>query len=215
MSAQRALLALAVVAGAAAGAIYWAATQRTGVVVAAADLEPGRPIEARDVETRDLPPDALPDGALTDPAAAVGRYVRGPLARGQLVLSRELADSPATFAGGVPLPPGLRAIAIPVDASGAVGGAVRPGSRVDVLAVPRDARDGGGATELVVPSALVIDVRGEQGGPFAVPNGPRTAAGTVRDRLGSVVIAVGPDAELWIADRISTRTFVLALVPAE
>lgn len=214
MTAQRGLVALAVAAGIVAGVLYWAGTQRMTVVVAAADIVAGRAIALSDLDTRQLPPDLLPAGALTDPAAAVGRFARGPIWTGQLLVRSALADMPAAFDGGVAVPTGYRAIAIPLDAGHALGGGIVPGSRVDVIAVPTQARVAAErVTELIAPAALVVDVRGDQGGPFERHAAALRPATSVRERLGSVVVAVGPAAELRIADRIATSTFVLALVP--
>ena len=204
---------LAVAAGLVAGILYYAGAQRVNVVVAATDLVPGRAISEMDLEIRSLPPDALPAGALTELAPAVGRFLRSPLSRGQLVMTSSLGTSPAAFDTGVPVPTGYRAVAVPVNAAQALGGALIPGSRVDVIAVPVQGRaPAGRATELVAPAVLVIDVRGEQGGSFERDRASGARATSIRDRLGSVVVAVGPAAEMWIADRIATSTFVLALV---
>ena len=207
------LTILAVAAGLVAGILYYAGAQRVGVVVAAVDIAPGRAVAEADLDVRSLPPDALPPGALTELASAVGRFARSPVSKGQLVLAGSLATSPAAFETGVVLPTGYRAVAIPVGAAQALGGAVIPGSRVDVIAVPMQGRaPAGRSTELVAPAALVVDVRGEQGGSFERERATGQRATAIRDRLGSVVVAVGPAAEMWIADRIATSTFVLALV---
>lgn len=214
MSQQRGLVALAVAAGLIAGVLYWIGTQRVTVVVAAADLAAARALTLADLDTREVPPDARPPGALSDPASAAGRFMRGPLWKGQVILADALSDSPAAFDGVFTIPTGYRAVAVPVDAAHALGGAVVPGSRVDVISVPVQGRaQAGGVTELLAPAVLVIDIRGEQGGPFERrPAASRTAT-AVRERIGSVIVAVGPAAELRIADRMGSSTFVLALVP--
>ena len=212
MIAQRAFIGLAVAAGLVAGILYWAGAQRVSVVVAAADLAAGRAIGVSDVEIRSLPPDALPANALTDPASAIGRFTRGPIWKGQLMLADALAASAAAFDGGVAVPTGYHAVAIPVSPGLALGGAVVPGARVDVIAIPVQGKaPAGRPTAMVATAALVIDVRGEQGGPFERHPASRQPATAARDRLGSVVIAIGPSVELRIADRIATSTFVIAL----
>lgn len=213
MTAQRALIVLAVAAGLVAGALYYVGARRVAVVVAAADLQAGRALALTDLDLRELPPDALPAGAITAASAAAGRYLRAPIAKGQLLLADTIGPAPAAFDSGMAVPTGYHAIAIPVNAAQALGGALVPGARVDVIAVPVQGRaPDGRTTELVVPAALVVDVRGDQGGAFErhPSRQPSTAA---RERIGSVVIAVGPSQELRIADRIATSTFVLALVP--
>lgn len=211
MNTQRALTIVAVAAGLVAGVVYYVSAQRVPAVVAAADLAPGRAIAAADLEVRGFPADVIPAGALVDTSLAVGRYARAPIAKGQLLLAASIAASPAAFDSGIALPTGHRAVAIPVSAAHAVGGAVIPGARVDVIAVPVQGRaPAGRGAELIAQAALVVDVRGEQGGAFERERTARST--TIRERLGSVVIAVGPVAQMWIADRIATSTFVIALV---
>lgn len=213
MTAQRLLTGVAVAAGLVAGVVYYIGAQRVPVVVAAADLATGKAITPTDLDLREMPPDALPAGALSDTADVVGRFPRGPIWRGQLILSDSVATAPAAFDGGVAPPTGYHAIGIPVEPALAVGGALVPGARVDVIAVPVAGKaPEDRETELLASAALVIDVRGDQGGPFERRAPPRQAATLVRERLGSIVIAVGPSQELAIADRIPTSTFVLVLV---
>jgi pilus assembly protein CpaB len=214
VTGQRGLIAFAVAAGLLAGGLYWAGAQRVTVLVAAEDLTAAHALTLADVATREIPPDAIPAGALTDPASAAGRFARGPIWKGQLLLADALGDGPAAFDGGVTVPTGYRAVAVPVDAAHALGGAVVPGSRVDVIAVPAPGRgQPDRVTELLAAAALVIDIRGEQGGAFERHPASSRAGTAVRERIGSVIVAVGPATELRVADRMASSTFVLALVP--
>jgi Flp pilus assembly protein CpaB len=99
-----------------------------------------------------------------------------------------------------------------VVAVSAVGGAISPGARVDVIAVPVIGRAPAGRTvELLAADALVLDVRSESGAPYQ----PRRPDATVAvDRIGSVIIAISPSDEIRFADRIATSTFVLAFSSA-
>lgn len=213
MTTQRVLLAIALLAGVVAGAIYYSATQRVAVIFAAEHLSPGRPIDHDDLEVRWLPADAVPTDALSDSNSAIGLFPRGPVWPGQIVLGGSLMRTTATFESGLVPPTGYRAIAVPVAAHQALGGAVVPGARVDVIAVPLPGAGASeGLAELLAEAALVIDVRGEHGGSV---NGdePSRSATAARERIGSVVIAVGASEELLIAERVPTRSFVLVLVP--
>ena len=98
------LVALALVAGVVAGSLYYAGTQRVGVVAAARYLAPGRAIGPADVETRWLPPDAIPADAITEGSNALGWYPRAPMWSGQLLLSSALARASAAFGSGL-VPP--------------------------------------------------------------------------------------------------------------
>ena len=212
MIARRSLLVLALIAGLVAGALYFIGAQRVPMVVASRDVPMIRPLLAQDLEVRSVPPDALPVGALASVHDAIGRVAITPLWRGQPLVVQALADDAATFHTGLTLRPGERAIAIPVAAVSAVGGAISPGARVDVLAVPLIGRaPAGRGVELLATDVLVLDVRAESGVPY-VPR-PHDAAFAV-DRIGSVIIAIAPSDEIRFADRIATSTFVLAFSSA-
>ena len=203
---------LALVAGAVAGALYFVSVQRVPMLVAAQDIPLIRPLTALDVEVRALPPDALPPGAIANLEDVVGRVPRAPVWRGQPFVVQGLSDDTAVFHTGLALRPGERAIAIPVVAVSAVGGAVAPGARVDVLAVPVIGRAPAGRTvELLAAEALVLDVRSESGAPYTPQ--PRDG-GFAAERVGSVVIAIAPSDAIRFADRIATSTFVLAFSSA-
>jgi Flp pilus assembly protein CpaB len=208
---QRALIVLALAAGALAGTLYYVGAQRSSVVVAARDLDATHPLVSDDLAIVSIPADVVPAGAIADATAAVGKVPRAPLWRGQVVLSPALSDDAASFHTGLALPSGMRAVALPVAiAAHAVGGAIVPGARIDVIAVPVAGRAPGGRTsELLVQGAMVLDVRSETGSPYgSVPKGSISSVG---ERMGSVVVAIEPVDEVRFADRIVTSVFVLAL----
>ena len=94
------------------------------------------------------PLDAPPNTARTLDAV-VGRYAALPILAGQDVDARAVEATPGSraFGFGAPLAPGQVAFALPVEASQAVGGALSPGARVDVIAVPNTLKTGtAGAT---------------------------------------------------------------------
>ena len=104
----------------------------------------------------------------------------------------------------------MRAIALPVGAAQAVGGALIPGARVDVLAVPVGGRAPAGRTvEILAQSVLILDIRSESG--IALGAAGHSGVPVVNDRIGSVVVAIDRADEIRFADRIATSTFVLAL----
>ena len=212
MIGQRALIALALAAGALSGILYYVGAQRTPVVVAAHDVDASHPLVADDLTIVSMAADAVPQGALGETAGAVGKLPRAPLWRGQILLGSALSDEAASFHTGLTLPTGMRAVALPVaNAAQAVGGAIVPGARVDVLAVPVAGRaPGGRTTELLLQAAMVLDVRSETGGPFG-PAMSKSTVSSLGERIGSVVVAIDSQDEIRFADRIATSTFVLAL----
>ncbi len=212
MIGRHALVVVALAAGALAGSLYYVGAQRSPVVVAARDVDATHPLVADDLTIVSIPADAVPAGALDDTTAAVGKVPRAPLWRGQVVLSPALSENAASFHTGLALPAGMRALALPVSsAAQAVGGAIVPGTRVDVVAVPVAGRaPGGRTTELLLQAAIVLDVRSETGSPYgAVP--AKSPVSSSAERIGSVVVAIDPLDEVRFADRVATSMFVLAL----
>ena len=213
MIGRRGLLVVALLCGGIAGWIYYAGVQRVSIIVAAHGLDADRPIAAADLAVRELPPDVVPPGALQSLDDAVGRVPRAPLWPGQILLAPALGAGAAAFHSGLVPPAGQRALAIPVTASQAVGGALVAGAHIDVIAVPVSGRaPAGRATELVATNVTVLDVRGENGGPI-VPGGSTPKGTGALERIGSVVVALGPGDALRVADRIATSTFVLVFIP--
>ena len=212
MIGQRALVVLALVAGALAGTLYYVGAQRSPVVVAARDVDATHPLVADDLAVISIPADAVPFGAVVDPNAAVGKLPRAPLWRGQVVLDPALSNDAASFHTGLALPAGMRAVALPVSsAAQAVGGAIVPGARVDVIAVPVAGRaPGGRTTERLLQGAMVLDVRSETGSPYGTALS-KSVASSLSERIGSVVVAIDPLDEVRFADRIATSMFVLTL----
>ncbi|HEY2705248.1 MAG TPA: Flp pilus assembly protein CpaB [Candidatus Dormibacteraeota bacterium] len=192
------LAAFAVLALAAA-ALALRAEQTVAVVVATHDLRAGTRVGPGDVEERRMHGDGVPAGALTAGAAAVGAYVAWPLASGEPVLARMLRAerSGAGAAGGLPVPEGDRAVALPVQPAGAVGGLLSPGDRVDVFVTPSGAHPGAGTGDPAAPATLlgsdvlVLQLRTDQGQVMSPgdPDEPRGLGAGVA-RLGSVVLAV-------------------------
>ena len=216
MIGQRALIGLALVAGTLAGILYYVGVQRTAVLVAARDVDATHPLVADDLTMVSIPADAVPSGALVSTDAAVGKLPKAPLWRGQVVLAPGLSNDAASFHTGLALPPGMRAVALPVtSASQAVGGSIVPGARVDVLAVPLAGRaPAGRTTELLLQGAMVLDVRSETGSPYGVVSS-KAVGSSLNERMGSVVVAIDPLDEVRFADRIATSMFVLALAGSQ
>lgn len=124
------------------------------VPVAARPIAAGAVVRPADVEVRSLPSALVPSGRLARRPA--GRVAIVALSPGEVVLAAKLAPDGLTGVAAL-VPPGHRALAVPVDA-GAL--ALRPGHRVDVLATLELAGAGGtGAapTFPVATAALVVD----------------------------------------------------------
>jgi pilus assembly protein CpaB len=178
-----ALTVLAVVNAAGAARDRWGHSRP--VVVATRDLAPGEVVDPSAVETRDLPEGVLTDGALA--ATPEGAVVRQPILAGEPVAERRLAPNGLTGAAAL-VPPGERAVAVPLGPAGAPPLVV--GDLVDVVAVLPAGLDAGTEPPAfpLVERAAVVDVT-DQAISVAVPeaDAPRVAWALSN---GSVVLAL-------------------------
>jgi Flp pilus assembly protein CpaB len=128
------------------------------VPVAARPVAAGRTLRDGDVAVRRLPAALLPRGRLA--RAPAGRVAVVPLAAGEVLLAAKLAPDGLTGVAAL-VPPGHRALAIPVDPGGL---ALNPGHRVDVLATFDAATPEAPDPEPTFPvatDALVVDAGDE------------------------------------------------------
>lgn len=164
------VLALALVAGlmATALAARWLlarSDQTASVVVAAADIPLGTPLEASMLTTVAWPPGRMPEGAAPDPGALLGRVTRSALTRHEPVLEGKLAAAGARGGLAAAIAPGKRALTVKVNEIMGVAGFALPGSLVDVMVHTRldEARrsDGASMSKIVLERILVLAVAQE------------------------------------------------------
>jgi Flp pilus assembly protein CpaB len=144
--------------------VAWSAATRgpsSTYVVARHDLQIGHRIVSDDLA---LLPMQLPEvlarrGAFSSERALVGATVVGPVRKGELVQSGDVVDAKG--------PSGTLEVSFPIESSRAVGGSLRPGEFVDVLAT--FGAGGDTYTTTVVQGARVLDV-GDGGGALTDSN---------------------------------------------
>lgn len=182
------LVALAAV-GVFAGYTSATADTRHPFLVARRDLPLGHRVVASDLAAlpMDLPA-RLRGRVYRDAAALVGAVVIGPVAAGELVQSSAVVR--ATGDG-----PGERQISFPIESARAVGGGLRRGEFVDVLATYGTGADG--FTTAVVRGARVAD--------------RSQARGSLSDGGTEVITLVlpRPDDALAVAHAVSSGTVML------
>ncbi len=221
MRARRgAYLAFFVVAAIAASALVYLSQPRNGVVRATVDIPLLTPITADMIQVVSVSPADAPPNAARSVEAVVGRYASVPILAGQDVDARELETNPGqlAFGFGAPLEVGQVAFAIPVEPGQAVGGAIAPGARVDIVAVPNALKtqvSGGSSQSAVVlgQGLVVLTIRTPEGKQLtddAASDGTRVV---IPPKLGSVVVGI-PEARLAeFAEAALSSTFYLALSP--
>ena len=174
------------------------------LVVAAADIPLGTPLEASMLTTLAWPPQARPQGAVADPGALVGRVARTPLARNEPVLEAKLAGLGSRGGLSAAITPGKRALTVKVNEVMGVAGFALPGSLVDVM-VHTQAESGSngrelGVSKIVLERILVLAVAQDAGRDATAP---RVA--------NAVTLEVSPEEaeQLDLARSVGTLSLVL------
>jgi Flp pilus assembly protein CpaB len=199
-----------------AGAVYYNHTREAPALVATHDLSVGTRIQSADVALRSVNPASLEGAVLRNADQAVGQTVSSPIFQGQFVDARQLAASSnaAMLAAGLQLPQGDRIIGLPITPAAAVGGALKPGDLVDVLAIPNPAKEASLLDQPVSPptvlgkDVLVVGLRTDDGA-AVVQTG--ATDGSNAGKAGSVLLAIPAGDEITYSGAMATSTFVLTL----
>lgn len=211
------------IAGLIGAGVFVFAQPRTEIVRARVEVPQLTQITADMVETIRVSPADAPVNAAQSVDEVVGQYAALPILAGQTVDRRSLERTPGERAlgFGAPLTAGQVAFALPVDPSQAVGAALAPGARVDVIAVPNTLKTGASSAAGASPPAAAVLGRGyvilalrTADGQTLTTGGSASGSGTVpllAPKLGSVVIAIPADREAEFATAALGSTFYLAL----
>lgn len=209
-------VSLFIVLSAAAGFLYYNHTRIDTAIVATRDLPVGTRIADGDIALRSINPASVSGQVLHSADQAVGQLVSSEVFRDQLIDARQLAPmkNASLLASGVAMPPGSRIIGLPVTPSAAVGGVLKAGDLVDVLAIPNPTKPAALADE-PVPLPVVL-------GKDVLVIGLRTDQGTAVDeqdhglnigtsKAATVLLAIAPSDETTYSAAIGSSTFVLTL----
>ena len=107
----------------------------TAVVVARLNIPARTAIQADMVEVVRVPSNALLGGAFSSSDLAVGRVARIPIYKGEQLVQDKLATTKTELGLSYIVPQGHVGLAMKVDKVIGAGGLIRPGDRVDVIAV--------------------------------------------------------------------------------
>ena len=204
-----------------ATALVYVAQPRNGIVRAKVDIAVLTPITAEMVELVSVSPADAPANAARSLDAVVGRYASVEILAGQDVDVRILETNPGqlAFGFGAPLEAGQVAFAIPVEPGQAVGGALVPGARVDIVAVPNALKTlvskSDSASAVVLGQGLVVlTIRTPEGRQLSDEPATDSARVVIPPKLGSVVVAIPAARLAEFAEAALSSTFYLALSPA-
>lgn len=221
MRARRGVyLGVFLIAALGASVLVYVAQPRNGIVRATVDIPVLTPITAEMVQIVNVSPADAPANAARRIDDVVGKYASVPILAGQDVDARILETNPGqlAFGFGAPLEAGQVAFAIPVEPGQAVGGALVPGTRVDVVAVPNALKtqvSGADSPSAVVlgQGLVVLTIRTPEGRQLSEDPAADNGRVVIPPKLGSVVVAI-PAARLpEFAEAALSSTFYLALSP--
>jgi Flp pilus assembly protein CpaB len=208
-------LAVFVVLSGIAGLFYYSHTRQATALVASHDLIVGTRIQDSDIAVRQVNPGSISRNVLRSVDQAIGQIVSFPILEGQFVDAREVAPTKnaALLGSGLDIPPGYRIIGVPIAPAAAVGGVLKPGDRVDVMAIPNPLRQvspveqSAPAPIMIGKNILVIGIRTEQG--TAVDQGDHGA--NIGSKPANVLLAIPQTEETTYSAAIVAASFVLAL----
>jgi Flp pilus assembly protein CpaB len=198
-----------------AGLLYYSDTRQSTALVATRDLSVGTRIQDSDIAVRRINPGSVPAGLLKASDQAIGQVVSSPILEGHFLDARQVAASrnASLLGAGLDVPTGYRIIGLPIAPSAAVGGVLKPGDRVDVMAIPNPSKAIALADEtppapvMIGKNVLVIAVRTDQGTQVETDHG----ANLGNSKPGSVLLAIAQTEESAYSSAIASSSFVLAL----
>jgi Flp pilus assembly protein CpaB len=178
-------------------------------------LTVGTRIQDSDVAVRQVNPGSVGGNVLRSADEAIGQIVSFPILEGQFVDARQVAatKNASLLGSGLDIPPGYRIIGVPIAPAAAVGGVLKPGDRVDVMAIPNFSRQGSSvdqsapAPAMIGKNILVIGIRTDQG----TDVGQADHGLNVGSKPASVLLAIPETEETTYSAAIVAASFVLAL----
>lgn len=213
---RRIYLSVCLILSAVAGIVYYAQTHQSTALVATHDLNVGVRIQEADVALRTVNPLSLGGQVLKNPDQAIGQVVAYPILDGQFIDARQVAPSKnaALLTAGLQVPAGYRIIGLPIVPATAVGGALKAGDLVDVMAIPNPSKGPAIVDEAApIPIAigknvLVVGLRTDQG---AQVDASQNGLASGNSKPESVLLAIPESDEGRYSVAIAGSTFVLAL----
>lgn len=156
------------------------------VVAAAKDLTLGQKLAAADLKLITLDQTDVPQGSFADISEVTERALTSRVSASEPILESKLAPKGAGEGLTAMIEPGMRAVAVQVTETSAVGGFIQPGARVDVL-FTRTFTNGDAATRTILQNIKVI-AYGRQ--ISAAPPLEAPARETTRDTRGPTVVTL-------------------------
>jgi pilus assembly protein CpaB len=105
----------------------------TQVIVALQPIPRGAEFVAGSIGRRDWPANNVPPEIIADEAETIGKVAKTEIVQGQVIVRDMLVDVGVSGEASLNIPPGLVAVAYPMDRQTSVAYAIQPGDFVDIL----------------------------------------------------------------------------------
>ena len=125
--------------------------EKVRVLVARTEIDPGVPLDQDNVVFRDVPKEAVPENPVSKLEEYEERALTARVYANQVICVPQLGEK-GVFGFTIDIPQGMRVITIPVNATTAHSGLMKPGDRVDVIATFQLQRPGLGTRASRSPS---------------------------------------------------------------
>lgn len=193
------------------------------VLVAKTDIVQGKVLEEKDLKEEAIPKEYLQPRAATSIERVIGKITLAPISKGEQILLSKLALPGETGSLATKTPPGKRAITVPVDNIAGLGGLLKPGDYVDVLAkipTPVTGPDGKQQMQLTTmplfQNVLVLAVGSDVGGGAQVKEkqGASTVTLALSPQETSLISFVQEQGKIQLVLRSPMDTQVQQIPPA-
>jgi pilus assembly protein CpaB len=184
-----------------------------GIVVSAMNIPARAHVTAPMVTVTTRPADQVQSDALGNPSDAVGQVAAIDIPQGGVVTTSALTK-PTPVPVGLQVPPGMRAVSIPIDPVKGVSGLLHPGDHVDVMSIPPRGT-GDPRAYSFLRDVTILAVGSDYANPqaAAAPNAPPGAATPPPGPAGTVTLAVTPAQADQLASADLNTVIRLALRP--
>ncbi|MEA5453343.1 RcpC/CpaB family pilus assembly protein [Sinomonas sp. JGH33] len=198
---RRSLAAAALCVGVAIGVYQLTppSAAHASVVVAAADLPAGAPIQSSQIRLARVPVDGLPEHAATEVDEVAGQRLAGPMRKGEILTDAAMVG-PGLLTGAAA---GTVAVPVRIADPGSLE-LLRTGQSVDLVLTEEIGRDGPKST--ILAAGVTVLWTGAGGAP------PGGWLGTPKDAEGLVVVAAESDEARAIAGASSRGKVFFVLV---
>lgn len=170
-------------------------------LLAVRDLPAGAELTPDLVRVVQVPAGGRVAQALYGPGQITGMYAAVPLFAEEVLTTRHITAQAPVRDPFVGVGPGVRVVSLPVKSEAVLGGAMRPGDMVDVVAAWPGPEGKPGAVEILATAVRVVDLRNAAGGSTGGGSAGATAgpvagsgAGTGSTVGSGMALEGGPDA---------------------